>query len=104
METRTTNHESKPFFTKTCVKILENTVEQNNSAVTRCMETLCSLNGGVNALKKVLNKSSNTESSHTIEVNNKENSNSDKQNKSVLTNQSRIINFIKKNLLFITFL
>ena len=52
------------------------------------METLDNLNEKVNTLEKVPNESSKTESSHTVEVNNKENSNSNqKQDKSVLLNQ-----------------
>ena len=39
------------------------------------METLNSLNERMNTLEKVPNESSNTKSSDTVEVNNKENSN-----------------------------
>ena len=69
MEARIANLENEQFSTKNSVKILEDTLEQNNSAVTRCMETLDKLNKRVNVLEKVPNKSSNTEISHTIEVN-----------------------------------
>ena len=69
MEARIANLENEQFSTKNSVKILEDTLEQNNSAVTRCMETLDRLNERVNVLEKVPNKSSNTETSHTIEVN-----------------------------------
>ena len=69
MEARIANLENEQFSTKNSVKILEDTLEQNNSAVTRCMETLDRLNERVNVLEKVPNKSSNTEISHTIEVN-----------------------------------
>ena len=52
------------------------------------METLDSLNERVNTLVKVPNESSSTESSPTIEVNNKENSNTNqKQDKLVLMTQ-----------------
>ena len=52
------------------------------------MKTLESLNERVNTLEKVSNESSNTESSHKIEVNNKENPNTNqKQDKPVLMNQ-----------------
>ena len=48
------------------------------------METLDSLNEKVNGVEKVPNESSNTEPSHTIEVNNKENSNiNQKQDKPI---------------------
>ena len=69
MEARIANLENEQFSTKNSVKILEDTLEQNNSAVTRCMETLDRLNERVNVLEKVPNKSSNTEISHTVEVN-----------------------------------
>ena len=69
IEARIANLENEQFSTKNSVKILEDTLEQNNSAVTRCMETLDRLNERVNVLEKVPNKSSNTETSHTIEVN-----------------------------------
>ena len=69
IEARIANLENEQFSTKNSVKILEDTLEQNNSAVTRCMETLDRLNERVNVLEKVPNKSSNTEISHTIEVN-----------------------------------
>ena len=71
MEARVASLESKQFSNKNSVKILENTVEQNNSAVMYCMETLD--NERVNAVEKVPNESSNTDSIHTNEVNNKEN-------------------------------
>ena len=52
------------------------------------MQTLNSLNEKVNTLEKVPNELSKTESSHTVEVNNKENSsNNQKQDKPVLLNQ-----------------
>ena len=86
MEARIANLES--LSTINSVKILESTLEQNNSALTRCMETLDSVNESVNTLEKVPNESSNTEPSHTIEVNNKENSyTNQKQEKPVLMNQ-----------------
>ena len=69
MEARIANLENEQFSTRNSVKILEDTLEQNNSAVTRCMETLDRLNERVNVLEKVPDKSSNTETSHTIEVN-----------------------------------
>ena len=69
IEARIANLENEQFSTKNSVKILEDTLEQNNSAVTRCVETLDRLNERVNVLEKVPNKSSNTETSHTIEVN-----------------------------------
>ena len=69
IEARIANLENEQFSTKNSVKILEDTLEQNNSAVTCCMETLDRLNERVNVLEKVPNKSSNTETSHTIEVN-----------------------------------
>ena len=88
MEARIPNLESEQFSIKNSVKILEDTLEQNNLVVTRCMETLDSLIERVNTLEEVLNESSNTESNHTIEVNNKENSNTNqKQDKPVLVNQ-----------------
>ena len=74
MEAKIANLESKQFSTNNSVKILEDTLEQNNSAVTRCMETPDRLNERVNTHEKVPNESPNTDSSHTIEVNNKENS------------------------------
>ena len=69
------------------------------------MERLSSLNVRVNTLKKVPNESSSTESSHTINVNNKENSNTNqKQDKPVLKNQLKDWNYIKIMLFFIIFL
>ena len=86
MEARIAKLESEKFSTNNLVKILENTLEQNNSAVTRCMETLDSLNERVNTLEKVPNESFNTDSSHTIEATNKEISNTNqKQGKPVST-------------------
>ena len=91
MEARIAHHKSmasEQFSTKNFVKILEDTLEQNNSAVTRRIEALDSLNEGVNTLEKVPNESSNIESSYTIEVNNKETYNTNqKQDKPVLINQ-----------------
>ena len=88
METRISNLERKQYSTNNSVKILEDTLAQNSSAVTRCMETLDRLNESVNTLEKVPNESSNIESSHKIKVNNKENSNANqKQDKPVLMNQ-----------------
>ena len=88
MKTRIANLESEQFSTKNSVKILEGTLEQKNSAVTHCMETLDSLNIRVNTPEKKPNELSITESSHTAEVNNKENSNTNqKQEKPVLMNQ-----------------
>ena len=85
MEARIASLESKQLSNKNSVKILENTVEQNNSAVMYCMEILD--NERVNAVEKVPNESSNTDSIHTNEVNNKENSNTNqKQDKPVLMN------------------
>ena len=55
MEARIANLESEQFSTKNFVKILEDSLEQNNSAVTRCMKMLDSLNERVNTLKKVPN-------------------------------------------------
>ena len=88
MEARISNFESQKFSTNNSVKILEDTLEQNNSAVTRCMETLDSLNERVNTLEKVPNESSSTVPNHTVEVNNKENSNINlKQDEPILMNQ-----------------
>ena len=88
MEERFANLESEQFGTKNSVKILEDTLKRNNSAVTRCMDMVDSSNERVNTLKKVSNESSKTESTHTIEVNNKENSNTNqKQDKPVVKNQ-----------------
>ena len=88
MGARIANIESDQFSTKNSIKILKDTLKQNNLAVTRCMETLDSLNERVNTCEKVPNESLNTESSHTIEVSNKENSNTNqKQDKPVLMNQ-----------------
>ena len=53
------------------------------------METLNSLNERMNTLEKVPNESSNTKSSDTVEVNNKENSNTyQKQEQPVLINSN----------------
>ena len=71
MDARIANFESNQFSTKNSVKILKENLEQNNSSVTCCMEMLDSLNKRVNTLKKVANESSNTDSSHTIDINNK---------------------------------
>ena len=60
MEAKIANLERERFFTKNYVKILENTAEKNNSAFTRCMETLESLNGTVKTPEKVPNQSSST--------------------------------------------
>ena len=66
MEARIANLESELFSTKNSVKSIEDTLEQNDSAVTCCMETLDSLNERVNALENIPNESSYAESSHTI--------------------------------------
>ena len=88
IEARISNLESEQFSTKNTDKIFEDTVEQNNSAVTHCMETLDSLNKRVDTLEKIPNESSNTQPIHTIKVNTKETSNTNqKQDKSVLMNQ-----------------
>ena len=88
IKARITNLESEQFSTKNFVKVLEDTLEKNNLAVTCYIEMLDSLNERVNTIKKVPNESSNTESSLKIEVNNKENSNTNqKQDKLVLMNQ-----------------
>ena len=71
MDARIANFESNQFSTKNSIKILKDNLEQNNSSVTCCMEMLDSLNKRVNTLKKVANESSNTDSSHTIDINNK---------------------------------
>lgn len=70
MDARIANFESNQFSTKNSVKILKDNLEQNNSSVTCCMEMLDCLNKRVNTLKKVANESSNTDSSHTIDINN----------------------------------
>ena len=65
------------------------------------METLNSLNERVNTLKKVSNKSSCTDSSLTIKVNNKENSNTNqKQDKPVLMNQLKDWQLRQNNVIF----
>ena len=90
MEARIANLESEQLSTNNSVKIPEDTLERNNSAVTRCMERLDSLNERANTLENVPNESSNTESSHTTKVNNKENSNTNqKQEKPVLPQRHR---------------
>ena len=71
MDARIANFESNQFSTKNSIKILKDNLERNNSSVTCCMEMLDSLNKRVNTLKKVANESSNTDSSHTIDINNK---------------------------------
>ena len=71
MDARIANFESNQFSTKNSVKILKENLEQNNSSVTCCMEMLDSLNKRVNTLEKVANESSNTDSSHTNDINNK---------------------------------
>ena len=86
MKVRIANLESEQFSIKNSFKILKDTFEQNSWVVTRCMELLDRLNEKVNTLEKVPNKSSYTESSHTIQ--NKENySTNQKQDKPVLMNQ-----------------
>ena len=87
MEAGIADVKSEQFSTNNSINILEDTLEQNNSAVTHCMETLNSLNERVNTLEKVANESFNIESSPTIEINNKENYNTNqKQEKSILMN------------------
>ena len=106
MKARIANLKSDKFSTSSTnsVKILEEISEQKNSAVTRCMETLDSLNETVNTLEKVRNESSIRESSQTGKVNKKENSNTNQnQDKLVLMNQlkdwqSRQNNFIIYNI------
>ena len=75
MKSRIAKLQSEQFSTNNSVKVLEDTLEEDNSAVTRWMETLNSLNERMNTHEKVPNESSNTKSSDTVEVNNKENSN-----------------------------
>ena len=87
MEAGIADLKSEQFSTNNSINILEDTLEQNNSAVTHCMEMLNSLNERVNTLEKVANESFNIESSPTIEINNKENYNTNqKQEKSILMN------------------
>lgn len=75
MKSRIAKLQSEQFSTNNSVKVLEDTLEEDSSAVTRWMETLNSLNERMNTLEKVPNESSNTKSSDTVEVNNAENSN-----------------------------
>ena len=87
MEAGIADLKSEQFSTNNSINILEDSLEQNNSAVTRCMEMLSSLNERVNTLGKVANESFNIESSPTVEINNKENYNTNqKQEKSILMN------------------
>ena len=90
METRITNLESEQFSTKIPSKflntLLNKTIQQLSTESPKTMRKLCLFTKF--PCKEISRKSINTESSHTIKVNNKENSNTNqKKDKPVLMNQ-----------------